>query len=621
MSIELLDTVKSYMEKYPIMINDYFSGRRTEKELTDVTTQPFWYSMTLSKRRMDKKGITSEVNVKLDDKKTVGSMIAGTSSTHNTVYNVDMMTFGAKQGYQEKEDEVHESGMLVRKVVSNRTYKKDGRIIYRKKDHEYCQLSVLKSLVKDGKVICPNCGYEAEVSTFSDGCDSCGAHYTVNDFEPKVSGFSVEENVQDKIIHTLSRSYLTVVSVIAVCWVLGFILNQLVFRLGKSIDFLSIHLNPGQMSIMFMIIIIIGVLSFFICSAIWIPLGIMRAKYVKRYGTMYDNVDIVKNFYNEFSPADFSQKLECKLKNILLADSANEVAPFATLNLSRQIEEYKDVIDCNLVSFRFENATKMHNQYVISGDAKVRLFEYKKNKIVSRHIVLHVTMQGKEGVVDQPINQLKEHKCPNCASSVNLLKGSICEYCDTEFSYDDFDWMVTRLEKGDKPKNVLAKVRIMVPVLFLICYIPVFYIVAVVAESSGMQANVVYENDKIVYVNEEFFADKEMYDDIKDLMENHLLKDVIYNGKELDWVSSASSDDFMDMDYLVENPEEFIEILRTKWLDMGYREVGSSDGFIRFEKDEVYFNYERKNVTVMVTEQPLEYNNCMEVRVEIVDPS
>ena len=156
--------------------NAYYKGQADDTDLMSRTTQPFWQSMRLSKKRLETKGLTMETRLVPHTK-------------HNS---------GRDGGVMVQKNGSDLSGCSICDMKTERIFWKDGKRIYKKRDREICTTSILQSDVEAGQAACPNCGYVAPISSFIDGCDSCGSKYTVSDFEAKISGFSLEENVKKK---------------------------------------------------------------------------------------------------------------------------------------------------------------------------------------------------------------------------------------------------------------------------------------------------------------------------------------------------------------------------------------------------------------------------------------
>lgn len=76
-----LQNMEQISKQFHGFYGDYFRGERDDAKLLDMTTQPFWQSMRLSKKRLSDKGLRMDVQFSLDaDKEKVrGFARLGTS--------------------------------------------------------------------------------------------------------------------------------------------------------------------------------------------------------------------------------------------------------------------------------------------------------------------------------------------------------------------------------------------------------------------------------------------------------------------------------------------------------------------------------------------------------------
>lgn len=58
---------------FPYFYSKYYDGTYDDKELKEMTTQPFWQSMRLTKRRLENKGL--HLNLTLQDHKDIYSFV------------------------------------------------------------------------------------------------------------------------------------------------------------------------------------------------------------------------------------------------------------------------------------------------------------------------------------------------------------------------------------------------------------------------------------------------------------------------------------------------------------------------------------------------------------------
>ena len=65
--------------------NQYFCDKKTDADMTEYTTQPFWQSMYLSKKRLQEKGLIAETTVKNSNRRMF--FHSDTSTAHSQIGN------------------------------------------------------------------------------------------------------------------------------------------------------------------------------------------------------------------------------------------------------------------------------------------------------------------------------------------------------------------------------------------------------------------------------------------------------------------------------------------------------------------------------------------------------
>lgn len=170
---ELRDKMQKKVVEFSQIQNEYYTDKRNDEDITGIATQPFWQSMRLNKRRLQEKNLTVSSERKKEPKRSI-KKLREFSDGKNVVSTCE------KVGVEEK------------KVFRN------GEEIFSKKDEVKCSISLLRSAGNGDEVACPNCGAKGKIFSFIDGCDYCQSKFKVEDFEEKISAFSVEENTEKK---------------------------------------------------------------------------------------------------------------------------------------------------------------------------------------------------------------------------------------------------------------------------------------------------------------------------------------------------------------------------------------------------------------------------------------
>lgn len=419
----------------------YYTNKADDKHLTEHTTQPFWQSMSLSKRRLSSKGLTMDVQITKDAKnKTIK----------------DERLCMCRDGH-------HLVGHKAMNVKACRTIYKAGKKLAKFNDNEICRISLLKTEVMGDRAACPNCGHMNTISSFIDGCDACGSSFTVQDFQTKVSGFSLEENTGSKIKKTILHNILMQMLVLGLGLVLGSFVMILVM-LGSysgSNNFMNMILTFlavfETFPTAFMSLIVLG--GIYLIGAIGLFLI---------YKKQILGEELVKKVLPAFSAGDFYQNLEYKLRNIHLADSAKEVNVFARCPLDSVVEDYQDVVECDMNRLKFHHIQKDSDGYRIKISARMRMSVYRKKRIATKYEKLDLQLFGRPDVVNKPAAVLREYKCPGCGSSINLLEGGRCNYCGNIYDYSAFGWVIETYKKHSQSVSLYKVIRYVMTILFVV---------------------------------------------------------------------------------------------------------------------------------------------------------
>ncbi len=426
--------MSNMVRKFPEYYSAYFNDREDETKLIQVVTQPFWQSMRLSKKRLDSKDVTMELNI--------------TEESSRSIF--DFTSFNANR------DGNHVVGTSIRNLQVERVFRKGEKKIYSQKESEIGVTSMMQSNIDGGKVACPNCGFVEKVESFIDGCDACGSKFEVQDFETKVSGFALEENAGKKLSKTVKGTFLTLgilVGLLIVAAIVGLVVAVARIQMGynDSYALFAIMAMP----------IAIDIVPICIGCIVSLPIAyfVLRIKWIQNYKNRFENEAIVKQIVPTFSSEDFCQNLEYKLRNIHMASRAEEVKSFAECSLDKVVEGYQDVVDCNVSHVKFVNATKTTSGYEVDVEVLMKLVINKKTGIRVRHEKILLKVSGSEQVVLKKSAALREYKCDNCNSSINILEGSTCQYCGAVFDYSNYGWVIKNYEIQKKSANMYRWTR------------------------------------------------------------------------------------------------------------------------------------------------------------------
>ncbi len=412
-------------------LQDFYKGdREAGTRLMERTTQPYWQSLQLIRKRLQKRKLT--LSMEFEE----SAVLPGEYESPK------------KDGYD------YVCGR-VQPVKIKRTYYRDGKRIAREKDREIAVYRLLKADVRGERAICPNCGYEGKLSSYIDGCDACGAKFLVSDFDTKVSGFSLEEDSRQKNVHYFMKAAKIVGILAAVLLALSVCAGGMMFLL-LAMDQNGIRAVAAAVTMMLgWGLVPVLFRSFLFMLFIFLVMLIVMQRYVK---PRVQGEQIVKQTFPEFSTGDFIQNLEYELRNIHLADTALQVQTFAACDLTETVKSYHNVVDCSICRILFTEAQEFTGQDVIGAEVKLRLMIDDGRKIRSRYEKVQLKLEGRPEVVRGTKQTLREYKCPNCGGSMDLLNGAVCPFCNTTVDYRNFGWQIDSYTVAEKPKDPFRKI-------------------------------------------------------------------------------------------------------------------------------------------------------------------
>lgn len=101
-----------------------------------------------------------------------------------------------------------------------------------------------------------------------------------------------------------------------------------------------------------------------------------------------------------------------------------------TMIINRKILEDKEIIDVEIVSRYMDYIIDINTGDLISGDDTRRI---ERSNILRFEKKLNT---NDFGIV---------RKCPGCGASINVNNTGKCEYCDTIFNLDDYDYILVSI--------------------------------------------------------------------------------------------------------------------------------------------------------------------------------
>lgn len=152
--------------------------------------------------------------------------------------------------------------------------------------------------------------------------------------------------------------------------------------------------------------------------------------FVKLYTCiMKGNLTDVRHFISEELYNNYINKI-----NELISHNKrqvyDEINVKNTMIINRKILEDKEIIDVEIVSRYMDYIIDINTGDLISGDDTRR---------IERRNILR--FEKKLNTKDFGIVR----KCPGCGASINVNNTGKCEYCDTIFNLDDYDYILVSI--------------------------------------------------------------------------------------------------------------------------------------------------------------------------------
>ena len=442
---KMLNNLMHLTGRFNHLKREYYSGVSDEKELSEITTQPLLYSLVVGKKRLDRLGLKV-------DEEIIDS--ASDYSINSPQYNMKTV-----------ENDRDEYGIRSRLSFVKRKIYKGNKCIYKHKDKEISVISILRSRVKGDTACCPNCGYSGNISDFMTGCAACGASFTLHDFEPKITDYSLKQNEYLQIENIIdlwgTRIILGLFAVLIIgfpIWCFEMVLNALLNYPGwlEIIDNIFLYAMKTIMPL------------FGATTVLFLIVHVIRNRFKKSYGENTTGMDKVSRIFENNSFADFMQDMEYKLRNIHLADSPEQVDFYTKCSMKDIVPKYSDVISCDVVNLHFLEGRADIDTYYMKTRATARLIRYYRSRIHIQHELIDFDVSGRKKAIDKPIKAMREYKCPNCANSLNLFEGVTCRYCGETFDYADYDWMIESYDSKRKRYILPAAIKVIICVVLIV---------------------------------------------------------------------------------------------------------------------------------------------------------
>lgn len=389
------------VNRYKNEVAAWCDGKISKENGFSTTTQSLWYQHYLNKKRLGRRKI-------------------GVHYEHMRPTQ-----------YPKQKDQrlpcfsyVHDGKNMICTMTDDVFYKKvwyrDRKVLWtqelRGKEGEYY---IMQSRSVKGGYICPNCANPGTLESMIDGCDYCGTKFHLEDFKEKVSSFYLPSTLTG----SRNRNPAKLVF-IPVLWLgIGlFIINTLPAYGIKTKPFWPVFIVG--------FLLIVAVMEFFNSTR----------------GSSHSTVTKYKlrSVDPYFSEEYFVGNLTNKLLSIHYAENAGEIRPFATCDLSNQVKNYQNVVECSLVNYLMEDFFTDENWQHLKVSVNLKLIRDVNGRFREEreHLKLHLfrSVSLKASAVSDAV----VYTCAGCGASLSLLNGGKCQYCGNELGLYNYDWVIQK---------------------------------------------------------------------------------------------------------------------------------------------------------------------------------
>ena len=457
----MYEMMKNKFYNFITLYKDFRSGKIHENEMTNVCTQPFWQSLMHSKRRFDENGLVMELEYE-DEKngKKPGSFFK--TKTIN-VDRIETEVYPKKSTYK--------AGFAKKRLTVKKKILRNGDCIYEENaDMMVCTDQIMKDGEKE-YIECPNCGHVDTVSSFISGCRHCDSKFIINENELKVSSLYMKYDYEKGISRKFGRLAKIAGVIFLFCLANVFLYGilSLLFFVFNSYSG-GIKKTIGSLNHMCVFVLLLSG-AFWLCLVLT---NILRWIYYDNHRFVRINysptIREIREKINDFCTEVFAQNLEMIIRNIHMTNRAEEVSIYSNIDMSDLVNSYSDVIDCSLNDITFLLFKKVNDDYVMTVDAGIDVFRYRDGEIIHQYEEIALTLSAAKDMVMDNISVVSMYKCESCGSTVNLLNGGVCEYCESRIPYNKYNFIIENYRIKDEAEAKERKIRRKLVIAFGVMY-------------------------------------------------------------------------------------------------------------------------------------------------------
>ncbi|MBQ0058717.1 MAG: hypothetical protein KBS83_01975 [Lachnospiraceae bacterium] len=422
--------ISQFRESY----RDFFgaAGVTENSKLQSTATQLYWHMMLLQKRRMNRKHISLDFQA---ERKSYDSRSV------------------TKKKYFDGKYEITD---VSERISANRKYSLGQKIVYKKKDSELANYSILNSKQSGDKdeYTCPNCGSQSSLSNLLDGCDFCGTKFTIDDLRMRVGSFALRHDygvAYDK--YKDQRAYYGMRAILAGA-IPGFILSMI--GMISAVMDMDIDIAMAIITCLMGAAFCAAALGFFTWCGFWLfVFPFLQVRQSVAYMTKKKLAEIAsKDSANErilrnirrvddlFSMVYFFNSIQNKLAAIHFADNMAEISAFVACDLRGLQEKYSNVIDMDVLSFELKHFETVKDLNRIVLDAELSLITAVGDKCSEVRENVRLSLIKASDCKTESVCEPMLLTCRSCGASLSLLNGGKCDYCGNSLDLKQYDWVI-----------------------------------------------------------------------------------------------------------------------------------------------------------------------------------
>lgn len=418
------------LQQFRNAYNDFFNkdGIKENSTLQSHTTQLLWHVLFLQKRRMDRNGITMELDTEW---KRVRPRILSSASCFDGRFQLE---------------EISEQ------LMAERRYLKAGKVLFRYRSKEAARYTRL-SARQAGKdlLICPNCGSSTTRDNLMDGCDYCGTRFTVEDLRDRVSAFGLRpdfyvreqrrEIVTDLIGPTISMALMLLPSLFGFLGAFVYMTENIFMRFITGLVAAALLGLLGWCMSMFGTFVVVPAVA--AISIFWEKMNYrLRVADRKREAADRKMANLVRAGDPNFSIQSFYSNISNKLASVIFAETPQQVNDFSERDLSQLLPGYADVMDMDVRTMQLNRYGNADGWQWAEVQADLRLLRYNGVRLKPSNQRVTLTLLKSAACKTQAVGTSAALSCPGCGSSLSLLEGKTCRYCGRPLDFKQHDWVI-----------------------------------------------------------------------------------------------------------------------------------------------------------------------------------